>query len=179
MGSEQSTQNRWLSDPKYVCPRVYVQQVERILSTARVSLEGLESIRLYFRRIEAVIEKLQAEGSPLPFSERVRAELAESLTMVTAQENYVRYTKQLHELNQAVIYAWYDGDLDHAQAYAKWQPFDPLAISARFDAFATQALAMQTLSDELQSITTELEEEALASTQLLDEWVMIDIHEAE
>ncbi|ERF74808.1 hypothetical protein EPUS_03192 [Endocarpon pusillum Z07020] len=170
---EQSTQNRGLSGAKYLYPKADVAQLERVLSAVRVLLEGVESIRLYFLRVEAAIEKLQAEGSRLPFPEQVPPELDKSLTMVTVQEKYVRYMKGLLELNQAVIHAWYDGRLDHAQAYAKWQYVDPLATSAHFHAFATEILAMQTLAGELQSITTELEEEARASSQLLDEWVMI------
>lgn len=170
---EQSTQNRGLSDAKYLYPKADVEQLERVLSAVRAALEGVESFRLYFLRVEAAIEKLQAEGSRRPFSERVRAELDKSLTMVTMEEKYVRYMKGLLELNLAVIHAWYDGKLDHAQAYAKWQYVDLLATCAHFHAFATEMLAMQTLVDELQSITTELEEETRASTQLLDEWVMI------
>lgn len=166
---EQSTPNRGPSDAKYLYPPADVEQLERVLSAVRLALEGVESIRLYCLRIEAAIEKLEAEGSPLPFSERDRAELDKCLTMVTAEENHVRHIKALRELNQAVMHA-----LDHAQAYAKWQYFDALASSAHFHAFATKVRAMQALMDELQSITTELEEHALASTQWLDEWDVIE-----
>ena len=171
---EQSTQNKGLSDAKYLYRKADVEQLERALSAIRVALEGMESIRSYFLRVKAVIEKLQADGSPLPFSEQVRAVLDRSLTMVTVEEKYVRYMKGLLELNQAVIHAWHDGELDHAQAYANWQYFDPLATSAHFQAFANKMPAVKTLMDELQSITTKLDKEPVASTQVLDEWEMIE-----
>ncbi len=171
---EQSTQNERLSVPKYPYPIQNAEQLEKLLSVTRLALEEMGNLRAHLSRKKVAIEKLQAEGSPLPFSEQVRTELDKALTTTTLAERFYRYITAFFELNQAIIHAWNDGELDQAQAYAKWQYLDFNATSAHCHTIGTKVGAMQPLWDKLQSITTEPDERAVASTQLWDEWEMIE-----
>ncbi len=134
----------------------------------------MTNLKAHLSLKKVAIEKLRAEGSPLPISEQVRTELDKALTVVTLAEKFDRYLNGYLELNQAVIHAWSNGELDQAQAYAKWQYIDLNATSAQFCTIRTEVAAMQTLWNNLQSIKTEPDEGAVASTQLLDEWEMIE-----
>lgn len=175
--AEQSTQNEGLNAPNCLYSKLNAEQLEKVLSMTRILLEMVEPITSSYSRKKVAIEKLQAEGSPLPISEQVRTELDKSLTMITLEEKFTRYTMGLLELNRAVYHAWDGGELNYAEACAKWQYIDFSAVSAHFQTAATKWLARQSLWDKLQSIKTEPDEGDNASTQLLeDEWEMIEHH---
>ncbi len=171
---EQSTQRLWPSVLEDLFSRQNAEQLEKGLSLNRLMLEEMKKLRAYLRLKKFAIEKLQAEGSTLPISEQIRTELETALTTVTLAEKFKRYITGYFELNQAVLHAYKDGKLDPVQAYANWQHIDLHATSARFHAFGSELGGLQTLCDKLQSIETEPDERAVASTQLWDEWEIIE-----